>query len=160
MKHLYEARIRAGLSQGELAEKLDVAQPTISNWERGKGEPSEQQKKTLRKVLDLNEGKNGIADTSLLAVWLTKARLAKGWSVPELANSAGLTPPAVYRIESGITRNLREETRKKLENALGVSVPEDTAKELAEEAEVRGLGALEDFDPHLDSDRPSEPGIY
>jgi transcriptional regulator with XRE-family HTH domain len=160
MKNLREARIRVGLSQGELAEKLDVAQPTISNWERERGEPSEEQKKILRKVLDLAEGKNSVADASPLAAWLTRARLAKGWSVPELAHNAGLTPPAVYRIESGGTRNLRAATRKKLENALAASVPEDTAKELAEEAEVQGLGALEDFDPHLDSDRPSEPGIY
>lgn len=160
MKNLREARIRAGLSQGELADKLHVAQPTISNWERGKGEPSEQQNKILRTVLDLGEGKNSFADVSPLAAWLTKARLEKGWSVPELAHAAGLTPPGVYRIESGVTRNLREATRKKLEKALEVSIPEDTAKELAEEAEVKGVGALEDFDPHLDSDRPSEPGIY
>lgn len=160
MKNLREARIRAGLSQGELAEKLGAAQPTISNWEREKGEPSEEQKKILRIVLDLGEGKNSVADASPLAAWLTKARSVKGWSVPEVAHAAGLTPPAVYRIESGVTRNLREATRKKLEKALGFSIPEDTAKELAQEAEVQGLGALEDFDPHLDSDRPSDSGVY
>lgn len=160
MKNLREARIRSGLSQGELAEKLGVAQPTISNWERGRGEPSDEQKKILRTILDLGEGKNGVANASPLAAWLVKARSAKGWSAPELAHTAGLTPAAVYRIESGETPNPREATRKKLENALGVSVPEDTAMELAKEAEVQGLGALEDFDPHLDSDRPSEPGIY
>jgi hypothetical protein len=55
---------------------------------------------------------------------------------------------------------MRDETRKKLETALGVSVPDDTAAEVADEAEVEGLGALEDFDPHLDSERPTEPGIY
>lgn len=160
MKNLREARIRAGLSQGDLADKLNVAQPTISNWEREKGEPTEDQKKILRRVLDLPEDKNSIADASPLAAWLTKARLEKGWSVPELAHAAGLTPPGVYRIESGVTRNVRETTRKKLERALEVLIPEDTAKEVSEEADVQGLGAFEDFDPHLDSDRPPEPGIY
>jgi DNA-binding transcriptional regulator YiaG len=67
MKNLREARIRVGLSQGELAEKLGVAQPTISNWERGKGEPSEEPKKILRIVLDFGEGKNGVADASPFA---------------------------------------------------------------------------------------------
>jgi len=160
MKNLREARIRGGLSHGEVAEKVGVTQPTISNWERGKGEPSQQQEEVLRTVLDLAHASNGIVDASPLAAWLSKARVEKGWSVPELAHRSGLTPPAVYRIESGVTRNLREATRKKLEDALGGSIPADTAKELAEEAEVEGLGALEDFDPHLDSDRPSEPGIY
>jgi transcriptional regulator with XRE-family HTH domain len=160
MKDLREARIRAGLSQGELAEKLGVAQPTVSNWERGKGSPSEEQENILKSVLDLGSSGNGAADASPLAAWLTKARSAKGWSVPELAHKAGLTPPAVYRIESGVTRNLREATRKKLETALGTRVPEDTAAEVAEESNVQGLGSLEDFDPHLDSDRPTDAGIY
>jgi transcriptional regulator with XRE-family HTH domain len=160
MKDLREARIRAGLSQGELAEKLGVAQATVSNWERGKVAPPAQQEKILTTVLDLGSSGNGAADASPLAAWLTKARSAKGWSIPELAHKAGLSPPAVYRIESGVTRNLREATRAKLEHALGTQVPEDTAAEVAAEAKVQGLGSLEDFDPHFDSDRPTEPGIY
>jgi transcriptional regulator with XRE-family HTH domain len=160
MKNLKEARIRAGLSQGELADKVGVSQPLVSIWERDKGTPSEQQQKALRAVLDLGSSANGAADASPLAAWLTKARSAKAWSIPELAHKADLTPPAVYRIESGVTRNLRGVTRVKLEKALGMQVPEDTAKEVADEAEVLGLGSLEDFDPHLDSDRPTEPGIY
>jgi transcriptional regulator with XRE-family HTH domain len=159
MKYLQEARIRAGLSQVELAEKVGVTQPTISNWERG-GTPSQEQERVLRTVIDLGSSVNGVVDASPLAAWLSKARSTKGWSIPELAHKAGLTPPAVYRIESGVTRNLRDATRKKLENALGSAVPDDTAKEVAQEAEVHGLGSLEDFDPHLDSERPRGSGIY
>jgi len=117
MKNLREARIRAGLSQGELAEKVGTTQPTISNWEHDKGTLSAQQEKILRAVLDLGSSANGAVDASPLAAWLTKARAAKGWSVPELAHNAGLSPPAVYRIESGVTRNLRGATRNKLETA-------------------------------------------
>jgi transcriptional regulator with XRE-family HTH domain len=159
MKNLRQARIRAGLSQGELAQKTGVTQPTVSNWERGRGAPSAQQEKILGTVLDLGSSANGTVDASPLAAWLTKARSEKGWSIPELAHKSGLTPPAVYRIEAGVTRNLREATRKKLENVLG-AVPSDTANEVAEEAEVKGLGKLEDFDPHADNERPAEPGIY
>lgn len=160
MRKLREARIRAGLSQGELADKVNVTQATISNWERRKGKPSGGQATILRTVLDLGSTTDGVADASPLAAWLSKARLARGWSVPELATHSGLTPPAVYRIESGGTRNLRVATRKKLEKALGKAVPDETAKELAEEAEVVGLGHLEDFDPHVDDERPTQAGIY
>lgn len=160
MKNLREARIRAGLSQEELADKLSVKQPTVSKWERMKGQPSEEQERVLRTILDLGSAANGSVDASPLGAWLTKARSAKGWSIPELSHKAGLTPPAVYRIESGVTRNLRDATRRKLESALGVQVPEDTAAEVAEGAEVQGLGTLEDFDPHIDGDRPAAPGIY
>lgn len=160
MKNLRELRIATGLLQGELAEKLGVTQATVSNWEHAKGGPSKGQERTLATVLDLGSAANGAAGASPLAAWLAKARLAKGWSIPELAYHADLTPPAVYRIESGVTRNLREATRQKLEKALGSQVPEDTAAEVAEEAKVQGLGSLEDFDPHADSERPTEPGIY
>jgi hypothetical protein len=71
-----------------------------------------------------------------------------------------LTPAAIYRIEAGVTRNLRESTRQKLENALNNQLPEDTAKEIAQEAEIVGLGKFEDFDPHDDSECPTGPGIY
>lgn len=132
----------------------------MSNWEREKGTPSKKQEAVLKTILDFGSSSNGVVDASPLAAWLTNARSKKGWSIPELAYKAGLTPPAVYRIEAGVTRNLREATRQKLETALGFSVPEDTAKEVAEEAEVQGLGSLEDFDPHMDSERPIGSGIY
>lgn len=161
MNNLRQARIRAGLSQGELAGKVNVAQPTISNWERGKGQPSEAQKKLLETILGPT-GSGAISDASPLAAWLAKARLQKNWSVPELADHAGLTPAAIYRIESGVTRNLRDATRKKLEDALGSQISSDAVEELAAEANVQGLGSLEDFDPHSkdDHDLPGGPGIY
>ena len=105
-------------------------------------------------------GADSTTDASPLAAWLTKARIAKAFSVPELAHLSGLTPPAIYRIEAGITRNLRDATRKKLEAALNNVLPADAAREVAQESEVEGLGKFEDFDPHLDSDRPTGAGIY
>lgn len=160
MKNLKEARIRVGFSQTELAEKVGVTQATICNWELGKGTPQEKHLKRLDEILGEESGDGASQIASPLAAWLSKARLEKGWSVPELAHQAGLTAPAIYRIESGGTRNLRDSTRKKLETALGSQIPTDTAQEVAEEAEISGLGKLEDFDPHLDAERPDEPGIY
>lgn len=39
-------------------------------------------------------------------------------------------------------------------------MPKDAVDEAEREAEVEGLGALEDFDPHEIEDRPALPGIY
>lgn len=156
-----EARIKAGLSQAELAEKVNVTQATISNWENNNSAPSGGQKTTLKTILGTaDSGASEETGASALAAWLKKARIAKALSVPELANKSGLTPPAIYRIEAGTTRNLRDTTRKQLEQALGIQIPGDTAEEVAQEAKVEGLGSLEDFDPHNDGERPREPGIY
>lgn len=160
MKNLREARRRSGIPQGELGGKVGVTQTTISNWERGKGQPSASQKRQLRIILDLDGTSDETVDASPLAAWLSKQRMEKKWSIPELAHEAGLTPPAIYRIESGVTRNLRAVTREKLERALGISVSPDVAITVKKDAEVKGLGSLEDFDPHIDDERPREPGIY
>jgi len=47
-KQIKETRIRVGLSQNELAEKLGVSQPTISLWERSRGQPSPAQFAVLK----------------------------------------------------------------------------------------------------------------
>lgn len=39
--------------------------------------------------------------------------------------------------------------------AIGIAVPAETKNEVREEAEIEGLGELQDFDPHDDDDRPS-----
>src|SRR5437870_3968031 len=121
-QQIQEGRIRIGLSQAELAEKLGISQPLVSSWERGRSAPSEEHGKKLTEVLG-GAGADSTTDASPLAAWLTKARIAKGFSVPELAHHSGLTPPAIYRIEAGVTRNLREATRSKLETALGSVLP-------------------------------------
>jgi transcriptional regulator with XRE-family HTH domain len=155
-----DARIRAGLSQAELGDKLGVSQMTISNWETGRTSPPAEQKGVLNTILGLNQIDSESAQASPVAAWLSKTRLKLGWSVPELAEKSGVTAPAIYRIEAGITRNVRQSTLSKIEKALGAELPSDAAKELSEEAQVSGLGALEDFDPHSDEERPREPGIY
>ena len=154
-----ESRIRVGLSQTELADKLDVSQALVSMWEVGKKAPNPTQSEMLAEVLGTGDSSES-TDASPLAAWLTKARIAKGYSVPELAHHSGLTPAAIYRVESGVTRNLREATRKKIEVALNSVLPSDAAKEVAQESAVEGLGKFEDFDPHNDADRPVGPGIY
>lgn len=56
IRHYREA---AGMTQGQLAEKLEVDQTAISNWERGKNPPL---KKYIRKMEDLF----GVTEAELL----------------------------------------------------------------------------------------------
>jgi transcriptional regulator with XRE-family HTH domain len=149
------------MSQSELADKIGVSAMTISNWERIKTSPGDDEEVRLRAVLgDALESPELLTTSSPLATWLTKARLSAKMSVPELALKSGITPPAIYRIEQGVTRNLRKRTREQLEKALGAAMPKDALAEVEVEAAVEGLGQLEDFDPHIDEERPDEPGIY
>ena len=165
---LKRLRIRNAMSQKELAEKLGITQATVSNWETGKVTPSKQQKEILKQILGVasTTEQNGSSDEetqigpSSIGAWLTRTRLEKGMSVPELAEAAKLSIPAIYNIESGRTPNPRRETIAKLEKALGASVPSETKDEIQKEATIEGFGELVDFDPHNDDDLPQVAGIY
>ena len=100
------------------------------------------------------------SESSPLAVWLIEARKAKGWSSNQLGDRSGISAAAINKIEAGLTRNVRKATRSKLESALAVKIPGETADEIAMEADVPGLGKLEDFDPHSPDERPKGPGVY
>jgi len=49
---LYSYRKKAGMSQQELAEQLDVSRQTVSKWETGQGYPSIESLKLLAKLFD------------------------------------------------------------------------------------------------------------
>jgi transcriptional regulator with XRE-family HTH domain len=167
-ERLKRARIREAMTQAELGDKVGVTQATISNWEIGKVIPSREQKDDLKRILGgfSPDAEKANADPKVdvgpnpLSGWLTKARLEKQMSVPELAEAADLSAPAIYNIESGRITNPRAETIRRLELALGQEIPSDAKEEIREEAKIEGLGELIDFDPHDDDDLPSVPGIY
>lgn len=48
------ARINSGLTQKELAEKLNVVNTTLSAWESGKREPSASQLKEFAKITNVS----------------------------------------------------------------------------------------------------------
>lgn len=163
------ARIRHAMTQTDLAKKVDVSQPTIHLWEKGKATPSADQKTHLKTILggvwketnnvDRTEHAHS-SQPGAVGSWVNRARIEKGISVPELAEQAGLSAVAIYNIEAGRISNPRSATIAKLENALGIEIPSEVKEETREEATIEGIGELIDFDPHEDDDLPSVPGIY
>lgn len=168
------ARVSHGLSQSELAQKIDVSQVAVSNWELGNTEPRDQQRTNLEKVLGplrrvrTATGKTDGASEALeetqagsaFGAWLQRARTKADLSVPELAARSGVSFVAIYNIEAGKSINPRAETKQKLENALGSNIPPDVQQEAAASQAIEGLGPLTDFNPHDKGDRPSSPGVY
>lgn len=169
-RRIRRARLQNGWSQALLAEKVGVAQPTISSWEQGKTKPDEKQMKHLEHRLgslrstpgDSSPGTKASPDEgpAPFGAWLYKSRLKRGLSVAELAELSKVSIPAIYAIEKGSIENPRRETIQKLEKALGEQRPDDLQEEMEDETRIEGLGAFTDFDPHDKEDLPSAPGVY
>jgi len=165
-EQLRRARISVGMTQAELAAKVGVTPPAVSNWENGKIVPKGKSRAQLRQVLGPFDLTTASANTQSalrptpFGVWLNRQRLAEQLSVAELSAKSQISVPAIYNIESGRIANPRQETVRKLEKALGRELPEDAKEEIREEAEIEGFGEFLDFDPHNDDDRPTSGGIY
>lgn len=56
MKKIKEYRLRANLSQGQLAEKLNVKQPSVSQWERGAAYPEIDTARRISDILNMPFG--------------------------------------------------------------------------------------------------------
>jgi transcriptional regulator with XRE-family HTH domain len=164
---LRRARLRRALTQQEVADRVGVTQPMISLWEQGKADPTEEQFDALEEHLgplteseDDDGGDEYAGSAGPFGAWLKRARETKKFSVPQLATKAGVTPAAIYNLESGRSGNPQEATRKALESALG-KVPDEVVEEAKREQEVEGIGALTDFEPHSsESALPTCGGVY
>jgi transcriptional regulator with XRE-family HTH domain len=165
------ARINQGLSQSELATKLGVSQPLVSNWENGNLRPDYSMLVRLESIfgrIASDASTEQVPDapeieapsSGAYGAWLTKARANRGMSVPELAKAAGISAVAIYNIESGRSLNPQPDTRARLERALNAEIPTDVQKEAATDQDIRGVGTLTDFDPHNDALLPEAPGVY
>lgn len=53
-KNIYNLRKNKGLTQEQLADKINVTRQTISNWELGETYPNPEQLKLLSKLLDIS----------------------------------------------------------------------------------------------------------
>lgn len=156
------ARVEAGLSQADLAERTGVSQALVSRWERGKSTPSGEQSALLQKALK-QELADETAETSpgqAYGEWLRAERDQRSLSRRELAAKSGVSSLQIYNIETGRTTNPRDATRTRLERALGAQPPKAIVHAVEESGQIVGVGRMSDFDPHSEDDFPNEPGIY
>jgi transcriptional regulator with XRE-family HTH domain len=159
---LRAARLEAGMTQSELAAKIGTVRGSIVNWETGLHHIPEPRIFQLKEVLgDFVQTPSYDADKiSAFGAWLRKARSAKDFSIPQLAQKSGVSIPAIYNIENGKSINPQKETRKKLEKALGKKVPDEVTIEAEQTQQIEGLGALTDFDPYDENELPNVSGVY
>lgn len=78
-------RVKAGLTQRELGDKLQVSQVLVSHWETERSTPSPAQRKRLEQILGGGKAQEEEGAASPTSAWLKKARISKELSVPELA---------------------------------------------------------------------------
>jgi transcriptional regulator with XRE-family HTH domain len=162
-----KARVKLGLSQAELARKLNVSQPTIANWENEtRQRPSKEQRKQLKDLLWARSGESRSAPTpgetsgtgdfmaSAIGAWLNRTRLERRLSVPILASKSGVSALAIYNLESGRSKRPQLKTVAKLENALGESLSAEAREEAKEEAVIEGLGKWVDSNSNGEREWP------
>jgi transcriptional regulator with XRE-family HTH domain len=170
-----KARVRLGLTQAELGSKFDpkVSHSLISLWENEKSYPTDDQKDQVRhffgQMVNETGSMSGADDSeegdvlnipSAIGVWLTKARVAAGLSVPELAEKSSLSGVSLYNIESGRAQNPQRATIEKLEKALGQNLSAEAKEVAKEEATIEGVGEWFNFNPNSPAEWPSGAGIY
>jgi transcriptional regulator with XRE-family HTH domain len=161
-RDLLRGRKKAGLSQAELGDIVGVSQGTISNWEKDKSAPNQQQLVVLNRAFVAPESvakDSPEASDSRYGDWVADARRRKGFNRRELAALTGISAVQIYNIETGKTVNPRLQTRASLEKRLG-GEPKEISEAVDEASEIEGVGRFTDFDPHDEEEFPSEPGIY
>jgi transcriptional regulator with XRE-family HTH domain len=91
--------------------------------------------------------------------WLSNEMTNQTVTIQDLANKTGITYTGIWNIVKGNTMYPRDETRKKLSEALNQVVPKDIELEIEKESAVEGYTWI-DFTP---TDLPTVPelgGVY
>jgi transcriptional regulator with XRE-family HTH domain len=122
-----EIREKNKLTQDQLAKKVGVSQPQISNWETGITSPSRDMVENISAVLGIRP-----PEVIELGEWLRKSREKKGLTQSELAKQAGISQLAISFIETGKTESPQQATIERLEKVLG-PLPSTLTKEVKEE---------------------------
>ena len=95
-----------------------------------------------------------------LASWINERMSEQDIEPQDLAQKTGLSLPTVRNLITGKTQNPVSSTVDKIEKALGKPIPEDTAEDMRQDAEVTGVGQMQSFDPYDDEDLPEGSGVY
>jgi len=162
-ERLKSQRIANGLTQAQLAAKLDVKQPTIAVWESGKQVPNTERLEAIERIIGpiaSHEKPGSYEPSPIVGKWLSRALDRQGMTVVELAEKSGVSTATIYNLQNGRAENPRPGTIRKLESALGELLPKEFKQEIEVESNVQGMGEFLDFNPHDPSEWPSEAGIY
>ncbi len=148
-----------GWTQGELARRIGVTQPSISNWEAERVRPRREDAARLAAAL-VGSDVAAIEPVANYGAWVADRRSTLGLTRSQLAERAGISEVGIWNIETGRTYNPRGPTRRAIEAALAGQPPAAVKLVVKDEVEIVGVGDLTDFDPHDQSDMPAEPGVY
>ena len=113
-ERLKNLRKTAGITQQELADRLNVHPQTVSKWERGLSEPDISQLGDLASALgitleellgreDPEQSYTGNFQAEAFGKMLSELRSGRGESQEELAAAAAVSPDTVSRWERGVT---------------------------------------------------------
>ena len=159
-----ERRHANALSQTELAERLNVAQATISLWEVGKAVPGSEQVRRLSEILgELTTASDSVTEAESqtpIAAWLSRALAKKNLTVGELATKSGLSIATIYNILGGRAQNPHPRTIEALEKVMGKENSFESKTETSQASEIAGIGSLIDFNPYDPKEIPSKAGVY
>lgn len=159
-KALKAARLRAGLTQEDIAKKVGANQVSVSAWERATADAPSKAEERLRGILDIPRDGAEQELGGSFGAWLAGARAKKQMTIRELAEKSHVSAVQIYNIESGKTLNPRTATKTGLAAGLGSPLPADARTATEEAARIEGMGVLIDFDPYDPNDIPGEAGIY
>ncbi len=95
----------------------------------------------------------------LFGDWLIREMEKKGITIQSLSDRTGITYTGIWNIVRGNTKYPREETRRRLSEALEEPVPPDLERELTEKSTVEGY-RWTDFSPYDLQTIPESGGVY
>lgn len=172
------------MSQDALARHVGCSGMTIGNWENGKTKPDPASIKKLEKVLGPFKAEEAAPEEMDFGNWLRTERTNAKLTQQQVADAAGVNAVTISMIELGKISRPQKDTINRLEVALEKKYG---ASPLVEEPIVRkrgrprkeqpgrtttmasspsveqvfkGIGIFTEFNPHVDDERPREPGIY
>ncbi len=149
-------REQSGLSQAELARKVKVQQPVISQWELEKSQPTEAQVRLLEAVIGaLDDSPN--LDIPAYSAWVSRQLAAEDMTATELHRATAVSYVTILNILNGKATNPQKKTREAIAKVLGSQ--SGAEQPVAPTSKVAGVGQLTDFDPYEEGELPSKPGV-